>query len=347
MTSLWRIDENGLSPVGASRLDREHDLQNWIEKDPGLIDPDLMIIGREVEAAAGRIDLLGIAGDGGLRLIELKRDRTPREIVAQVLDYASWVAKLTTRDVYEIAEKYGAARNLPRFAERFRETFDRPLLDRLNTNHGMIIVASSLDPSSSRIVEYLNETHGVAINTAFFNIFEDRGSRYLTADWLLDREVAAERSETRTKAPWTGIWYANIGDGGSRSWEDMRAHGFLAAGGGRFYSSRLSQLSIGDQVYAYQKKTGYAGLGMVTGEVMLASEFKVEGVSLFSLPLKQPNIAHDKDDPELAEYVVPIDWKRTFPLSEAKTFSGAFANQNIVCRLRDPATIDYLQKVFA
>lgn len=85
-----------------------------------------MIIGREVEAAAGRIDLLGITGDGGLRLIELKRDRTPREVIAQVLDYASWVSKLTTPEVHRIAEDYGAQRKLSRFAERSFDAFDRP-----------------------------------------------------------------------------------------------------------------------------------------------------------------------------------------------------------------------------
>jgi hypothetical protein len=39
----------------------------------------------------GRIDLLAIAPDGALVLIELNRNRTPREVVAQSLDYAGWV----------------------------------------------------------------------------------------------------------------------------------------------------------------------------------------------------------------------------------------------------------------
>jgi RecB family endonuclease NucS len=39
----------------------------------------------------GRIDLLCINGDGDIVIVELKRDKTPREITAQALDYASWV----------------------------------------------------------------------------------------------------------------------------------------------------------------------------------------------------------------------------------------------------------------
>ena len=49
-----------------------------------------MLIGRQVRTSfGGIIDLLAIAPDGSLVLIELKRDKTPREIVAQALDYAS------------------------------------------------------------------------------------------------------------------------------------------------------------------------------------------------------------------------------------------------------------------
>lgn len=347
MTSLWRIHPNGLQPVGGGRLDAERDLQDWIERDPSLIDPDLLIIGREVEAVAGRIDLLAITSSGGLRVIELKRDRTPREVVAQVLDYASWVSRLTTPDVHRIAASYASQRKLPRFAERFHDAFDRPIPDPLNVDHGMILVAGSLDPSSQRIIEYLNETHGVPINTAFFNVFQDGDTRYLSADWLIEREEATERSSVRTKAPWSGIWFVNVGDGRTRSWDDMRKYGFIAAGGGRVYSGKLGQLSVGDDIYAYQKKSGYVGAGKVAGEPMLARDFIVDGQRLLDLVLKQPALAHDKDDAELAEYVVPIEWRRAVPIGEAKTFSGAFANQNVVCRLRDQATLDFLREALA
>ena len=59
-----------------------------------------MLIGRQEDTGfGGRIDLLAIAPDGSLVLIELKRDRTPRDVVAQALDYASWVEKLRAEDI--------------------------------------------------------------------------------------------------------------------------------------------------------------------------------------------------------------------------------------------------------
>jgi hypothetical protein len=188
--------------------------------------------------------------------------------------------------------------------------------------------------------------HGIAINTAFFNVFADGDRRYISADWLMDQQQVVERSETRTRAPWSGVWYANVGDDQSRSWEDMRRYGFLAAGGGRHYSGRLGQLGEGDPVFAYQKKMGYVGYGIVKGPVVRGSDYLVDGRPLFEMQLAQPNIRHDVDNPELTEYLVPVTWKKTFPLNEAKTFNGAFANQNIVCRLRDQATLDFLRTTF-
>jgi hypothetical protein len=34
--------------------------------------------------------------EGRIHVIELKRDRTPREVVAQILDYGSWVPRTIT-----------------------------------------------------------------------------------------------------------------------------------------------------------------------------------------------------------------------------------------------------------
>ena len=68
----------------------EQKLEEMIVRDPRILSSEWMLIGRqEITSHGGRIDLLAIAPDGSLVLIELKRDRTPREIVAQALDYAS------------------------------------------------------------------------------------------------------------------------------------------------------------------------------------------------------------------------------------------------------------------
>lgn len=343
MTTLYKVSGADLIPVQRKKLPTEEALEAWIAKNPGIIGLDVLVIGRQVVTDFnGRIDILAIDREGDLTIVELKRDRTPREVVAQVLDYASWVAGLTTKRVHEIAmEKLGK-----RLESAFSERFDAPLPETLNGGHSMVIVASEFDASSKRIVEYLAEEHGIGINTAFFSVFEEAGQQLLATDWLMDQQEVVERSESKKKLPWSGKWYANVGEGVHRAWEDMRKYGFLAAGGGRFYSGRLEQLSVGDPVYAYQKQAGYVGYGIVTSPAVMVKDFEVEAGLLLEQQLVQPNIGHDKEDPENAEYAVGVRWHKTVPIAKAETFSGAFANQNVVCKLRDPATLEFLHRVF-
>jgi hypothetical protein len=41
-----------------------------------------------------------------------------------------------------------------------------------------------------------------------------------------------------------------------------------------------------------------------------------------------------------------VDWKKQFPLNQAKTFKGVFANQNVVCKLSDAATVRFVREEF-
>lgn len=101
-------------------------------------------------------------------LIELKRDRTPRDVVAQALDYASWVEKLAAEDIAAIYKRYRQSADL---AADFHAYFGLPLDEEaLNQSHQIIIVASGLDASTERIVAYLSE-RDIAINVLCFQVF--------------------------------------------------------------------------------------------------------------------------------------------------------------------------------
>ena len=343
MTRLYKLSDGAPVQVASSKLPNENMIQNWIADRPELLGLDLLIIGREVVAPdRGRIDLLGIDEDGNLSILELKRDRTPREIIAQALDYASWIVTLSTREVHEIAVKH-----LKKDLEvAFRERFDIELPETLNESHTMVIIASKFDASSQRIVRYLSETYDIAINTAFFTVFEDDGKTLLATDWLLDQSEVVERSETKAKGPWSGLWYVNAGDGPRRSWEDMRRYGFVGAGGGEKYSAPLNHLHPGDRIVVYQKDAGYVGYGIVKAPSVLASDFRTENGPLLEQKLAQPGMVRPGEDATRAEHVVAVDWVKTVPIADAKRFTGAFANQNIVCKLRDPKTIDFLRDQF-
>lgn len=347
MTRLWAIDDEGLRALPIERLNSEERLEAWLEADIGVLSDDLLLIGRQVATAhGGRIDLLGMNAEGALSVIELKRDRTPRDIIAQVLDYASWVRRLDTPQVHEIADAYWRGKGSS-FVEAFEAKFDAFPPEPLNTSHSMIVVASALDPASQRIVEYLSQEHEIGINTAFFSIFSDGSRQYLSSDWLMDQEEVVERTERKTRAPWTGFKYVNAGESEHRAWADMKRLGFVAAGHGSWSRQLIKRLAPDDMIYVYQKGAGYVGLGRVLGNAMMARDLEVDGKPLLAHELVQPGLGHDRDDPEMAEYVVPVEWLRTFEITDAKTFPGRFASQHVVCKLSDPATLGFLEKAFA
>jgi Endonuclease NucS len=349
MTKMWEIQDGKLVVVEQASLSKEETLEDWIAKDPAILGLELLIIGRQVITSYGkRIDLLGLDRTGKITILELKKDKTPRDVVAQILDYASWIRKLSTRDIYDIADKYlGKPLN-----EIFQKRFDSPIPENINSSHSMLIIASEFDESSKRIVEYLAEEHDVNINSAFFNIFKTGAQEFLTADWLMDQQEVEERAGEKKLPPWTGFWYVNVGDGDHRSWEDCRSFGFIAAGNGDAYSRPLFNLNVGDKIFAYQRGKGYVGYGIVTGTAVMAKDFEVTGGKLIEMYerkdviLKEPILFHDKDDEEMAEYLVGIDWKKSLPTESAHTFKGIFTNPNIVCKLRNPATLEFLQSRF-
>ena len=198
---LWQIADDTLNPIDSSGLDFESRLEEWLRKDIGLVNDDLLVIGQQVPTAhTGSIDLLAVDADGNLVILELKRDKTPRDVVAQTLDYASWVKTLRYDDVEQIAAKFLGGDDA--LEQAFMKKFGTDLPEVVNEKHRMYIVASALDPSTERILEYLSATYGVDINFASFNYFKtDDGVEIVGRSMLIEEEVAQARTATGNNKP--------------------------------------------------------------------------------------------------------------------------------------------------
>jgi hypothetical protein len=342
---LWQVQGKDLQEIQREALNDEQRLEDWVVKDPSILGIDVLLIGRQVTTAnQGRIDLLAIDNEANLVVLELKRDKTPREIVAQALDYASWVKDLSYEQI-EIITKDFTGKPL---AQVFNEHYGFSIPQTVNGNHSMVILASELDDSSERIVEYLADQYGVPINVLFFTFFKAVSSEFVGRAWLKDPEEMQEKTQARNQAPWSGFYFVNVGEGEHRNWDDCRKYGFLSAGQGEKYGNAMKKLKPDDLVFAYMKGLGYVGYGTVTGPAVMARDFTPNGSDkkLLDLPLKQPGMSDNKDDPAFSEWVVGVKWDKTFDREQAKRFQGIFANQNIVCLLRDTATADFLRREF-
>ncbi|MHB8967101.1 MAG: endonuclease NucS domain-containing protein [Thermoleophilia bacterium] len=349
---IWRMGDK-LEKVTFSAIESELKLEDQLAKDISILSADLMLVGRQVMTAFGKfIDLLAMDVDGNLSVIELKKDRTPRDVVAQVLDYASWVQTLSYDDIADIyAEKNGGKE----LEEGFAEVFGTNPPEKLNQSHQLIVIASELDANTERIINYLSDNYGVPINAVFFRHFQDGSNSYLTRTWLIDPnevEVKASKSVAqRGGEVWNGKdFYVSFGDGEHRNWEDGRRYGFVSAGQGKWYSRTMEQLLPGARIFAMIPSIGYVGVGFVTETVVPVNEFKVEidgkVIPILSAPINAPNMSENSDNPELSEYVVRVEWQETVGKDEAYWEKGLFANQNSVCRLKNRFTLENLKKFF-
>ncbi|PYD88296.1 nuclease [Pseudomonas syringae pv. pisi] len=350
-TALWKVSTQPQA-LAEAQLPSEKLLEDMIVAAPKVLSDEWMLIGRQVSTGVGGIiDLLAIAPDGSLVLIELKRDRTPRDVVAQSLDYASWMEKLKPEDIAAIYSRFAPGKNLD---AEFQRTFGLALdEDMLNQSHQIVIVSSSLDPSTERIVAYLAE-RDIPINVLCFQIFSNGSEQFLSRAWLLDPvHTQTTVRPAGPNDPWNGEFYHSFGHGAERSWEEAVQYGFICAGGGRWYSNTLQLLSPGDRVWAKVPGSGFVGVGRVTGAVQPARDFLVPTATGDKPFLALANARYHRqfvDDPDRCEYFVPVQWLGTVPVAQAIQEVGMFGNQNSVCKPTTPkwrTTVERLKERFA
>jgi hypothetical protein len=342
---VWRID-SGLKSVHFGPLDIESHLEDILDENLGIASPNWLVIGRQVRTDHGLfVDLLAIDRDANLVVLELKRDKTYRDIVAQVLDYGSWVRELEDDQIAQIFDEYQKrwhkGRPLVSIDEAFKKKFGIAIPDEMNTTHELVVVAASLDPSTERVVRYLADEYGVRINAVFFRVFQDDDREYLCRVWFRDpAEVTAGLGEETSVGEWNREYYVSFG----YEAEVIRGglqRGYIVAGGGSWYSRTLTNLEPGARIWVNRPGSGYVGVGMVTQGMQPVDEFTVfddagNQVQIVEAASVAASLRPAADDPDMADYLVGVEWIKTVDPMEAIKEKGFFGNQNTVARPRSP-----------
>ena len=353
--SIWRIDGD-IKQISLGGMDYESRLQQIIADDISVVDPNLMVVGREVVTSyGGKIDILAMDGDGNLVVVELKRDRTPRDVVAQTLDYGSWVRHMTVEEIadtfIDYQQRFVSEDSKKGISDALSERFNF-IPDEPNKSHRLVIVAAELDPSTERIVTYLQEEYGVDINVVFFQAFQDGECQYLTRAWLTEpdavsADASASVSRSSVKGEWNGEYYVNYAGHESRNWNDAGKYGFVSAGGGDQYVKALRKLQPGNRIWVYIRGTGYVGVGVVTKGATHYDHFNVRQKGNL-VPLCEAEMEATVPRPE-DEHFVGVKWTKTVDLQDAVKELGFFTNQNTVAQPRDPRwhfTVDRLKSLW-
>lgn len=356
---LWRVDGESVEQVPASGIASEERLEDiLVERIDVLGLGDLLLIGRQVITEFGkRVDLLAVDSQGELLVIELKKDRTPREVVAQALEYGFWVQSLSFEAIRGLYAKHHDGDD---FDSGFTSHFETEIPEALNTSHQLVVVATGMDASTEQIVEYVRG-YEVPINVLFFEYLADDEREYLARSWLTDPELETpNRSGAKKQPPWNGIdFYVAVGESDERNWDDMVRYGFVSAGYGGKYRRAMETLFEGARVWAAIPSSrsignahGYVGVGRVVAPAVPAADFVVEvdgtTMNILRAPLAASRMGREPDESEgCGEFLARIEWIDVRPREQAFWEKGMFANQNVVARLRHPPTLRRLGEEFS
>jgi len=195
-TKIWKVDNKILTPIQKEFLPKEQMLQEWVESDISLISKELIFIGSKVITDHSKeIDILAIDTEGDLVIIELKRDKTPREVVAQALDYAAYCSMLKEEDINKILQN----RNCTETIEDLFISKNLPYEDiEINENQKIIIVGTSIDVITERIVRYLS-SKTVQINAVTFTYHKLGNDGYLARNILLEDQEIEQTEKIKRK----------------------------------------------------------------------------------------------------------------------------------------------------
>jgi hypothetical protein len=168
--SAWRIGDHGPERVRRTQIELEHSLEDWIEADPGLVENDLVIVGRQVVLDRGRLDLLGVDSSGRWVVVELKPGTLYQDVITQALGYVASLRELPPERLRSIAESYLAHRPNPDAISRLEAALSAGD-DASPPEIRALVVGTSRDPGLDRLMDLLTD-HDVAIEAISFEPFE-------------------------------------------------------------------------------------------------------------------------------------------------------------------------------
>lgn len=203
---IWVIGDASdqvASVESTNRTDTEQILEDAVVKSPEMLLPGLTLVGRQIPTEAGYPDLLGIDESGRLVVFELKRGVLTRQAVAQVLDYGSFLTRLSTDDLVELIATQPDAEGIEAFRDReaFEEWYNEhkaPSLEDLLPPR-MVLVGIGVDESAARIVDFLQD--GLDISLLTFHGFNHKGETLLARQVEGGEPRGAQRGAFDTRDP--------------------------------------------------------------------------------------------------------------------------------------------------
>ena len=186
---------------------KEIDLEILLENNPEYFfeNSKILIIGRQVTTNLNTfIDLLGIDELGNTVVIELKRDKTPRETLAQLIEYASFIDNLDYEQLNDIFQNYsGEEVGLEEYHQQYYQNGESQNVS-WNKNSKLVIVAQDITKEIKQTSLYLRKK-GIDVYCVEFKYFVNNSNiKMISSDFVVgDEEFIRQKVNSETQLPKT------------------------------------------------------------------------------------------------------------------------------------------------
>lgn len=221
---IFRLDGDKLIIAQEMNVELEQHLEIWLENSPWAVIQDELVLWIDRQPSAqdeeGTIfpDLLGVDSEGNLVIVEFKRGKTPRSVVAQLLEYAAWASELTAEQIHETADAYFEKRDEFRgktFSDTFREVFDIPEIDELpplNQKLRLFVVAEEIHPRVASVCRLLRTSYKVDISCIAISKFQtESGDEIVSMEIKIGDEEIVTPKTRQQQISQTSRWQGDKG----------------------------------------------------------------------------------------------------------------------------------------
>lgn len=194
--------------------DLEKVLEDWIEANPHLVleGEEIAIFARQPRSSFDKyLDLLAVDETGATVVIELKRGETPRDVVAQTLEYAAWVDSLSIDQLNELARDYAEKNDVDAdsLADLYAQTFEIEEAESgeatqssgritFNNRQRLVIVAERITDEVEQTLRYLRTRFGADIYGVQFSVHKAGEDTLINTTTVVGREKVSKPAQTWT-----------------------------------------------------------------------------------------------------------------------------------------------------
>lgn len=184
-------------PARLFEKDRQEEyLHKLIEQNLNLLstkeNEQLYLLGSHLTILGPELDLLFVDRNGSLGIVELKRGKSPRDTIAQILEYASKLRSLSLDELEEKVDLKSAHTKIkedyPDLEIGFNEFRERVKQSLNDGRFNLIVVSYSIDETTRDTMDYLR-TFGMQVQGLEFKYFEGDKEEYFVTNWIGEEEV--------------------------------------------------------------------------------------------------------------------------------------------------------------